>query len=103
RALAPSAAYSLSLHDALPILRPVGRTCATLGGGQAPSPRGRRRNGTGQRGLRPLSPVHRGRGAQGAGTGTRLTSQISSAYCRVVDRKSTRLNSSHLGISYAVF
>src|ERR1035438_1843739 len=25
------------------------------------------------------------------------------AYCRRIDRKSTRLNSSHLGISYAVF
>src|SRR5205814_9919917 len=34
--------------------------------------------------------------------GARLSTQISIAG-RLVDRKSTRLNSSHLGISYAVF
>src|SRR5258705_1765835 len=32
-----------------------------------------------------------------------LTNQEAGPICRCLDRKSTRLNSSHLGISYAVF
>src|SRR5258705_4817923 len=62
--------YTLSLHDALPILiRHGGKWCRSL---QAPRPP--------RRAYAPLS-----------------------AGLSVLDRKSTRLNSSHLGISYAVF
>src|SRR5262245_66568871 len=64
-ATCPTAIYTLSLHDALPIL------------GQLGGPAGR-----GAAGL----PRRAGRRPGG-----------------VRDRKSTRLNSSHLGISYAVF
>src|SRR5258705_4390910 len=59
--------YTLSLHDALPILP------------HAP-------------GSRSSGPAHAGRRARACGTRPRQQ-----------DRKSTRLNSSHLGISYAVF
>src|SRR5437899_5225480 len=77
--------YTLSLHDALPILAAGG-----LGGRDPGRPvrdrvpardRGRRRRG--RRG----AALHRSGDRRRAGT----------------DRKSTRLNSSHLGISYAVF
>src|SRR2546430_12493508 len=73
--------YTLSLHDALPICAaggPAGRWRAAAGPGR----RGRawRRRGAGLRGRR-----------RGPGRGGRR------------DRKSTRLNSSHSQISYAVF
>src|SRR5215510_16056008 len=58
--------YTLSLHDALPISRPVG------------SPRARRPRRAARSRSRELAPRSR-------------------------DRKSTRLNSSHVAISYAVF
>src|SRR2546426_2445226 len=65
--------YTLSLHDALPIFPITGRASGTL---------------------LPVPPTRAERkaadGAGRAGTGRR-------------DRKSTRLNSSHLVISYAVF
>src|SRR5438045_4814841 len=69
--------YTLSLHDALPIygVRPAGVRADGL--------RERRLPGHAGGGVRGERPVRRG-GAVG-------------------DRKSTRLNSSHLGISYAVF
>src|SRR5437899_3821971 len=63
----PTEIYTLSLHDALPILRAL---------------------------------HHDDRLAQG-NKGVRSTGQSNDAKPR--DRKSTRLNSSHLGISYAVF
>src|SRR3712207_8616073 len=66
--------YTLSLHDALPILPRVLRS----GHERAPGRDRARRPGVRRR--------HR-RGGQPAGT----------------DRKSTRLNSSHANISYAVF
>src|SRR3712207_7917881 len=76
--------YTLSLHDALPIYGPR-RRCADRAG----EPDGRR---AGQwlagGGRDPL------RAAAAAGDGAGL---------RGVDRKSTRLNSSHANISYAVF
>src|SRR5256885_5978273 len=68
--------YTLSLHDALPISL------------QAPDGRGARRSGARREG-----PPHE-RGARGdRGAGAEVPG----------DRKSTRLNSSHLVISYAVF
>src|SRR5258705_11926493 len=69
--------YTLSLHDALPISR-----------------RGTR-DGRERRGVEACTRSRSSRAAQaGAAQGC----------CAVArDRKSTRLNSSHLGISYAVF
>src|SRR2546422_7095242 len=68
--------YTLSLHDALPIFRRRGGR------------RGRARAGSWQPPSRPSTP------AQAPGPGTRRAR---------ADRKSTRLNSSHGYISYAVF
>src|SRR3712207_9226888 len=81
--------YTLSLHDALPIsghrLVPGRVRCPAVGGGRHPF-------GRGQRGARrrvdllvvvQLDDLHRGEVGR--------------------DRKSTRLNSSHANISYAVF
>src|SRR5205814_5310987 len=92
-----SAIYTLSLHDALPIwqgfvgrnvfrpLHPFGR--------HLESPRNHQRHGKPQRdehdeGLR--DPV-------------RCVKRRENAGADLEDRKSTRLNSSHLGTSYAVF
>src|SRR3712207_7614573 len=76
--------YTLSLHDALPICAPAR---AEPQGGGAP----------GARGARPTGARLAHRAAHGAGGGQ----------CPVPggaqDRKSTRLNSSHANISYAVF
>src|SRR5258705_1469136 len=70
--------YTLSLHDALPIYvcLAVISACALLGSLSAAT-------------------------GQAAGDLWQVTSQMSPAAWP--DRKSTRLNSSHLGISYAVF
>src|SRR5205814_10365176 len=67
--------YALSLHDALPISQVRRRDRARRLPGGHPQPEGQRH----------------GVEALAAGRGLRQ------------DRKSTRLNSSHLGISYAVF
>src|SRR5436853_1813304 len=68
--------YTLSLHDALPISRPDRSWC-----GPSPISSTRLRRSIRRRRSRERHPR--------------------SAACS--DRKSTRLNSSHLGISYAVF
>src|SRR3712207_8437400 len=68
--------YALSLHDALPI------SGISHGHPQAPAPARRR---------------HWPRGRARGGKGRRLVPQ------KRQDRKSTRLNSSHAHISYAVF
>src|SRR2546430_10175142 len=67
--------YTLSLHDALPIYYRQAHSPPCKGGVDAPSKNG------------PV-PKRRGRGGR-----SRVT----------LDRKSTRLNSSHSQISYAVF
>src|SRR5262245_63483742 len=78
---APTEIYTLSLHDALPISEVQLKRCSEASaalepeGGKGGKPSARR----------PVQPT------QGDGRRRRL------------DRKSTRLNSSHLGISYAVF
>src|SRR5256885_13013811 len=69
--------YTLSLHDALPI-------CGAVGGRDADPDDRRDARRDGAQARRAHRHVH-GRGQRGA------------------DRKSTRLNSSHLVISYAVF
>src|SRR5262245_65042927 len=73
---APPEIYTLSLHDALPISRRAARARPRRGRASTPAPWPRA-----ARAPRPRTP----RAARGQ------------------DRKSTRLNSSHLGISYAVF
>src|SRR5205814_9183181 len=70
---APPAFYTLSLHDALPISPPA----TTARAASSPS-RCRRRESRGR-------------------------CRIAMGMTPASDRKSTRLNSSHLGISYAVF
>src|SRR5690242_20812457 len=74
--------YTLSLHDALPIWP----TRAPEGGPRGPlrrPPPGRRRAADPSCAAAPARAVHRGSHRE--------------------DRKSTRLNSSHMSISYAVF
>src|SRR5205814_10702259 len=96
-ALATAAIYTLSLHDALPILR---RRRGDLRADHAVRlPRGTgRARGHGRSAHRPLRPRAHGVFHQRP---DRRAALLGEAEKR--DRKSTRLNSSHLGISYAVF
>src|SRR5205807_9991006 len=83
--------YTLSLHDALPIWWPRRPTRRCSSGDPGAWRRGGpRRSGEGRSG---------GRGSEGA----RRSSRASGRPRPGRDRKSTRLNSSHLVISYAVF
>src|SRR5262245_65305927 len=84
--------YTLSLHDALPISRDGG-----VHGRQQP----RREREVDERRLqsRRAEPAREPAAAQ-LGAGAPDEQQL---VARGLDRKSTRLNSSHLGISYAVF
>src|SRR5437899_9210733 len=89
----PPTTHPLSLHDALPICRAHG--------------------GNDDRGLETIRSCNRRRGRL-RGTDGRRRNRLSEPRTCVAwgyparertcgDRKSTRLNSSHLGISYAVF
>src|SRR5262245_63790027 len=85
----PTEIYTLSLHDALPIsmaafLEASGAPTATKAG-RAPLAALR-------------AQLHALADAFAAPTGRSVAAMVAAA-----DRKSTRLNSSHLGISYAVF
>src|SRR5690606_41490858 len=86
-ATAPAPTYALSLHDALPIF-----ARATGGNPRAPGVRDRLRRPS-------RSPRRQRRGAR------RRALQFHPLELppRWIDRKSTRLNSSHVKISYAVF
>src|SRR5262245_64087995 len=77
---APTEIYTLSLHDALPILSPGCwySTTSTMSTSQECSPRPAAASSMAPAGAHPAGAIE-------------------------LDRKSTRLNSSHLGISYAVF
>src|SRR5690349_22134944 len=75
--------YTLSLHDALPISRGRRRLSAAAGRAARPG-----------RGAGPPGP---GRAADAAVAGRARARALAR------DRKSTRLNSSHVEISYAVF
>src|SRR5205807_7833621 len=95
----PAPPHTLSLHDALPIYRGRRARCGSAAGAisalrrgheaaracgeERAALRGARRFARGRRAFAALAPVRRARAA--------------------IDRKSTRLNSSHLVISYAVF
>src|SRR5690606_41655600 len=84
--------YPLSLHDALPIYRPKDRgpeQAQPLG--DLPADQARSNH---QRDLGKAGGTHRRTGGLG---------QVHTPPCRHEDRKSTRLNSSHVKISYAVF
>src|SRR5205807_10634857 len=91
--------HTLSLHDALPILLTVARDdgfalrdkCRRVKAAAAPDEMARHRAIHASRSLRHCSDP------DGAG---RLEGRFTP---EVLDRKSTRLNSSHLVISYAVF
>src|SRR5207249_9495744 len=78
--------YTLSLHDALPISPRPGRPRSAARSRRGPAPAARGADAA---------------SAPAAGAGP-LTSAFASARL-VGDRKSTRLNSSHVSISYAVF
>src|SRR5699024_12755258 len=91
----PSEPSSLSLHDALPISRPLSKRTGAFAVSKLS---GRRRWGRGLSFARA-----RRRPKQKQGTATRLPKTQKPAWQRVLDRKSTRLNSSHVSISYAVF
>src|SRR5699024_12348075 len=82
RASATSEIYTLSLHDALPILFETGRGCGV-------AKHSVRRNSAQLCGNRPHCRAAR--------------SAYRKNFLRKADRKSTRLNSSHVSISYAVF
>src|SRR3712207_8305286 len=84
--------YTLSLHDALPILgrrddRPQRHGAHPHRGGEEHRPTSER-----------ATPASRRRLFEGVVGGADL-----SGHGRLLDRKSTRLNSSHANISYAVF
>src|SRR5207249_10027435 len=88
-ATAPTELYTLSLHDALPILGP-----GDSHRGRPPRRDRRRSRAEGDRVLRVRSAHHRG---------VLRRRKASERFLEVEDRKSTRLNSSHVSISYAVF
>src|SRR5437870_5851272 len=79
---APTARYTLSLHDALPIFEREVR--------QRPRRGDNRQASAGTR-------------AKASGTTSTASPCSSSGGAVAADRKSTRLNSSHVAISYAVF
>src|SRR3712207_9463298 len=80
--------YTLSLHDALPIWY-APETVHRAPHGQGGQCRGRQEDGRSQA-RQPAAAGHRDEGNRRDGG-------------RELDRKSTRLNSSHANISYAVF
>src|SRR5205814_10108245 len=85
----PTPIYTLSLHDALPIFRGIATDRPQVGGVHLAS----RRNGSGELDTRSFYGFPLFRPLCGSGPDL----------LKIEDRKSTRLNSSHLGISYAVF
>src|SRR5207248_4912972 len=96
----PPAAPSLSLHDALPILRVQVTRAAADGPGGEPDRPGDEHPGGRDHLAGPADQDHdriAGRGTLGGTTALRPLT------LRGADRKSTRLNSSHRTISYAVF
>src|SRR5690606_41643576 len=98
---APTPSLSpLSLHDALPISG-AGRTAA----GDPARRRGLRagRGGAHRRLMKDGRPALRGAGRGKSGGGRSRLAERALLAGVLLDRKSTRLNSSHVKISYAVF
>src|SRR5436309_723772 len=101
--LAPATPYvsTLSLHDALPIsTRRLERARARFGRRIAYA---RKRSGRRASARRPPHKRAARRSGDGRGCGSRLRCHHHRRGGRRQDRKSTRLNSSHVKISYAVF
>src|SRR5207253_10982548 len=94
----PTQMYTLSLHDALPISGVVGRA-------QEPQLLARKRDE--DNAALQVAPPCRERRSQledcGSAGGVVVGAGVDLANLRGRDRKSTRLNSSHVAISYAVF
>src|SRR5207249_10717130 len=85
----PSLISTLSLHDALPISHFPGSDCGPVRPGRdGARGSGRRQERCGEAGEHPREPGQ---------------AHHSERDCGETDRKSTRLNSSHVSISYAVF
>src|SRR5947199_5584746 len=92
KSTAPTVSYTLSLHDALPI------SVAAGGAGVGSADRDRAGYSAGVcEGDLPAA------GGRGYGLVVRRPGDFVAGFGDLGDRKSTRLNSSHLGISYAVF
>src|SRR3712207_9206262 len=88
--------YTLSLHDALPIFTACANSnSAVLQSVGRPLPEARARHGPGAPAPRPGRVALQRLGRASAGFDGRGR--------HALDRKSTRLNSSHANISYAVF
>src|SRR5207302_7103236 len=92
---APTETYTLSLHDALPIYGSPGSRAQARGEGGAP---GSPRQDAQDNRARDQNAARRRWKRRGAGEHHRSPARGGRA-----DRKSTRLNSSHVKISYAVF
>src|SRR5258705_9683455 len=88
--------YTLSLHDALPICSGTSARPPSRRRWSCSSPRATRPA------RRPSAPASRKQGWTTVTASTTRSKQLVSSFA-ATDRKSTRLNSSHLGISYAVF
>src|SRR5437899_7184604 len=82
--------YTLSLHDALPIYWEPAKWIAHV-------------RATMTSGGPVLLRTNMGAGHGGSSGRFDRLDEVAIAYAFALDRKSTRLNSSHLGISYAVF
>src|SRR5689334_24929165 len=85
--------YTLSLHDALPISSPISGAGSSSPGSSSP----RRPRETATATSSSSSPSRAGRSSPPR------ASPATTEPCGRSDRKSTRLNSSHSSISYAVF
>src|SRR5690606_42125593 len=98
--LASSYTYTLSLHDALPISAQSGWRCGCPPACRATAVPGRQWCRTASRPAAPASP-----GAQCSlrNSDSCPLQQGKKQAPTLLDRKSTRLNSSHVKISYAVF
>src|SRR5205814_10734711 len=99
----PTATYTLSLHDALPILTPKGtlETRRLPGSGAGPSPDRMMIGSEGILGIITQAWMRlQHRPTFRAGGAVRFKDFFTAARAVRADRKSTRLNSSHLGISY---
>src|SRR5205814_10409309 len=91
----PTVLYTLSLHDALPISA-VGDVAEVIGGSATVDVSGKYLR---EPRVIVKSLAARLRGVDGECGGIQIALRTNAGR----DRKSTRLNSSHLGISYAVF
>src|SRR5207244_10657089 len=98
RVLRPPQLYTLSLHDALPILQPLRERCGVVPNESAPHDLHEDQQREERR-----PPRECPRLCSGVRATPGLRREDRQHYEQAEDRKSTRLNSSHQIISYAVF